>query len=42
VALRAKMRVVLEGTTLADVSGGKLPPEVAVLLEDDDVWRARI
>jgi Rrf2 family protein len=42
VALRAKMRIVLEGATLADVSGGILPPEVAVLLEDDDVWRARI
>jgi Rrf2 family protein len=42
VALRAKMRVVLEGTTLADVSAGVLPPDVAVLLEDEDVWRARI
>ena len=42
VALRAKMRVVLEGTTLADVSGGTLPPDVAALLTDDDVWRARI
>jgi Rrf2 family protein len=42
VALRAKMRVVLEGTTLADVCGGTLPPEVAALLTDDDVWRARI
>jgi hypothetical protein len=36
------MRVVLEGTTLADVSVGHLPPEVAALLEDQDVWRARI
>jgi hypothetical protein len=42
VALRAKMRVVLEGATLADVSMGVLPPEVALLLEDEDVWRARI
>jgi Rrf2 family protein len=42
VALRAKMRVVLEGTTLADVTAARLPPEVAALLEDDDVWRARI
>jgi DNA-binding IscR family transcriptional regulator len=42
VALRAQMRVVLEGATLADVATGKLPPEVAVLLTDEDVWRARI
>jgi Rrf2 family protein len=42
VALRAKMRVVLEGTTLADVASGTLPDEVAVLLQDQDAWKARI
>jgi Rrf2 family protein len=42
VALRAKMRVVLEGTTLADVCSGTLPAEVTALLKDDDVWQARI
>jgi Rrf2 family protein len=42
VALRAKMRVVLEGTTLADVTSATLPREVAALLDDEDVWRARI
>nr|WP_269326485.1 Rrf2 family transcriptional regulator [Kineosporia mesophila] len=42
VALRAKMRVVLEGATLADVANGTLPAEVTALLADDDVWRARI
>jgi Rrf2 family protein len=42
IALRAKMRVVLEGTTLADVAGGTLPAEIAALLDDEDVWKARI
>jgi Rrf2 family protein len=42
VALRAKMRVILEGATLADVAGGQLPDDVTALLKDEDVWRARI
>lgn len=42
VALRAKMRVILEGASLADVASSSLPKEVTALLEDDDVWRARI
>jgi Rrf2 family protein len=42
IALRATMRGVLEGVTLADVAAGKLPKAVAAVLEDEDVWRARI
>ena len=42
VALRATMRTVLEGVTLADLAAGSLPAEVGALLHDDDVWRARI
>lgn len=41
VALRATMRTVLEGVTLADVASGELPVVVADLLSGDDVWRAR-
>jgi Rrf2 family protein len=33
-ALRASMRAVLEATSLADVAGGELPPEVAALAGD--------
>ncbi len=33
-ALRASMRAVLEATSLADVAGGELPPEVAALADD--------
>jgi Rrf2 family protein len=42
IALRATMRGVLEGVTLADVAAGKLPAPVAEILADGDVWRARI
>ena len=42
IALRATMRTVLEGVTLADVAAGSLPGPLADLLADDDVWRARI
>jgi len=42
IALRATMRTVLEGVTLADVAAGTLPGPLAELLADDDVWRARI
>jgi Rrf2 family protein len=40
VALRATMRFVLEGVTMADLAAGKLPDEVAALLTDD-AWQAR-
>jgi Rrf2 family protein len=42
VALRATMRAVLEGVSLADLAAGKLPDEVCGLLDGDDVWRARV
>lgn len=42
VALRATMRAVLEGVTLADLASGTLPPDVRTLLVGDDVWRARV
>jgi Rrf2 family protein len=42
VALRATMRAVLEGVTLADLSSGTLPPDVRKLLVDDDAWRSRV
>ena len=42
VALRATMRTVLEGVSLADVAAGTLPGRVTDLLRSDDVWRARI
>jgi len=41
VALRATMRTVLEGATLADVSAGNLPGALSGLLSDDDAWRSR-
>ena len=42
IALRATMRTVLEGVTLADVAGGTLPKPLTAVLQDEDVWRARI
>jgi Rrf2 family protein len=40
VALRATMRSVLEGVTLADLAAGKLPDDITALLTDD-AWHAR-
>jgi Rrf2 family protein len=40
VALRATMRSVLEGVSLADMAAGTLPDDVSALLTDD-AWRAR-
>jgi DNA-binding IscR family transcriptional regulator len=42
VALRAVMRSVLERVTLADLAAGELPAEVRAVLEQDDVWHARV
>jgi Rrf2 family protein len=42
VAMRATMRTVLEGASLADVAAGVLPPTVKALLTDEDVWQARV
>lgn len=41
VALRASIRVVLEGTTLADLVSGDLPPEIGLLLSEQGVWERR-
>ena len=38
VATRASLRVVLEGTTLADLVAGELPEAAQQLLEDDEAW----
>jgi Rrf2 family protein len=41
IALRATMRSVLEGVSLADLATGKLPDDVRDLLGGDGVWEAR-
>jgi Rrf2 family protein len=41
VAVRAGLREVLEGTTLADLADGQLPPAVAALVEPADAWQPR-
>lgn len=38
VALRANLRGVLEGVTLADLASGELPANVAQLTDDPDAW----
>lgn len=42
VALRARMRSVLEVVTLADLAAGALPDDIAALTADEDAWRARL
>jgi Rrf2 family protein len=41
VALRASVRSVLEGVTLADVAQGELPSHVEELTRDADAWARR-
>ncbi|HET7398708.1 MAG TPA: Rrf2 family transcriptional regulator [Intrasporangium sp.] len=41
VAVRASLREVLDGTTLADLRRGKLPARVARLASAPDAWRNR-
>ncbi|HEX8646968.1 MAG TPA: Rrf2 family transcriptional regulator [Thermoleophilaceae bacterium] len=41
VAVRSSLREVLEGTTLADLADGELPPRVAARLEPEDAWQPR-
>jgi Rrf2 family protein len=41
VALRASIREVLEGVTVADVAAGTLPEHVVALTRDDDAWESR-
>jgi Rrf2 family protein len=38
VAVRASLRGVLEGVTLADLAAGKLPKEIAQLTGDPEAW----
>lgn len=38
VALRANLRTVLEGVSLADLASGELPANVAGLTDDPDAW----
>jgi Rrf2 family protein len=38
VALRASLRIVLEGVTLADLASGELPANVTALASDPDAW----
>jgi len=41
IGLRAAVRSVLEGVTIADVLAGRLPPEVQRLVDDPEAWRPR-
>lgn len=41
VALRAGLRSVLEGVTLADIARGELPEHVDKLTRDEDAWARR-
>jgi Rrf2 family protein len=39
IAVRANLRAVLETVTLADLSSGRLPGEVAAIAADPDAWQ---
>ena len=41
VALRAGVRSVLEGVTIADVARGELPEHLEELTRDEDAWARR-
>jgi Rrf2 family protein len=41
VAVRVSLRSVLDEVTLADVAGGRLPPEVLRMTEVPDAWEPR-
>lgn len=41
VALRANMRTVLEGVSIAELANGKLPRKLTRLLDDPDAWIPR-
>ena len=40
-ALRAKIRKVLEHVTVADVASGKLPKEIVTLTKQEEAWTTR-
>jgi Rrf2 family protein len=39
VAVRASLRAVLEGVTVADIAAGRLPAEVTQLTADPEAWK---
>jgi len=41
IAVRAALRSVMERVTIADLAAGRLPDEVAALLDDPDAWTRR-
>lgn len=41
IGLRAAVRSVLEGVTIADVLAGRLPPDVQRLVDDPEAWLPR-
>lgn len=41
VALRASLRAVLEGVTIAELAAGNLPDPLAALVADPDAWLSR-
>ncbi len=41
IAVRANLRRVIENVTVADVAGGRLPPEIDQLAEDPEAWVTR-
>lgn len=41
VAMRAALRSVLDAVTLADIVAGRLPDDVASLIDDDGAWKPR-
>jgi Rrf2 family protein len=41
IALRANMREILEGITIADIVAGRLPEPVRRIVSDPEVWQAR-
>ncbi|MFV0126591.1 RrF2 family transcriptional regulator [Streptomyces sp. HMX112] len=38
IALRANVRQILDGVTLADVASAELPPQVSALTDDPEAW----
>ncbi len=41
IALRTRLREVLEGVTVADVTSGNLPPEILALTVSPEAWKPR-
>jgi hypothetical protein len=41
IALRSRLREVLEGVTVADLVAGELPPEIIELAAPPEAWQPR-